>query len=146
MRKVKKAQDRVQLHLPVAARPYARVGRPHSLSGLNSYGAKEEEQEPQPWAWGIWICLRVVEDPGQTAAGLLGSSVSRGSANLSSSKTIGLSVGCGSFCQGVQSEGVYGTPWVEGASSLVSPGSHLLDVTLHQNELLHFNMHLSARL
>lgn len=68
MRKGKKAQDRVQLHLPVAARPYARVGRPRSLSGLNSYGAKEEEQEPQPWAWGIWICLHVVEDPGQTAA------------------------------------------------------------------------------
>ena len=47
MGKKEKARDRVQLHLPAAARPYVRVGWSHSLSSLNSYRAKEEKQGPQ---------------------------------------------------------------------------------------------------
>lgn len=38
--KEEKAWDRVQLHLPAAARPYMRVGQSCSLSGVNSHRAK----------------------------------------------------------------------------------------------------------
>lgn len=51
MGKEEKARDRVQLHLPAAAKLYARVGRSGSLSSLNSYRAKEEEQRLQRQHW-----------------------------------------------------------------------------------------------
>lgn len=78
--KEEKAWDGVQLHLPAAVRPYMRVGQSFSLMGMNSHRAKAEEQGPQC----LWspvglalLTLLVVEDPGQSAAGLFRSFFSR---------------------------------------------------------------------
>lgn len=120
-------------------------GQAFSLSSVNPHRAKSRAARTTVLvvAMGLaHLTLLVVEDAGQSAAGLLGSSVSRDWAVLAVHPLanqlpwvwdVALSVAmsrwsCVCVC------------------SPVSPGNHCLDVILYQNMLLHFNTHLCARL